>query len=419
MKVLLYEPFAAGHRLYHIAQLTPALRAIGCDVQFGTAESTVRSPQYQIHLAHLESEFTIVPTAEHEQIDRGGKQSFPKKFEANRFADTLNHGRPDHVLVPTASQFSTAFATKFMYRKSFADYPLPAEGLHMSPGYGYPTLTLRRKALNILQKQIERSMPWSTYHHLDPFQLAAIDNLGGSDGKFQLMPDPAPVPPETSKNDVRDHLGIPTDGRYIGCSGAIEVMKGVIEMIEAFRIAIPQIKANDRLLLAGKFKPEIEKHIEQNCQDLVRSGRIVCINRHLSEYEMEIVVSAFDIVCIAQHWRPGSSGILIRAAAAKVPVLARDRYWSGRIVPMFKLGWTCRTWETDTFAANMVSRLRDLETYQPDDSSARFVKFHSVENYQATFLRNIRQRMNLPVDPQLIDWDWVLNGSTTQESAQA
>ena len=210
-----------------------------------------------------------------------------------------------------------------------------------------------------------------------------------------------------------NHFGIPTEGRYIGCSGAIAAMKGVIEMTEAFRIAIPQINADDRLLLAGKFTPEIEKHIEQNCQDLVRSGRIVCLNRHLSEYEMDIVVNAFDIVCIAQHWRPGSSGILIRAARAKVPVLARDRYWSGRIVPMFNLGWTCRTWEVEPFAANMVSRLRDLETYQPGDSSARFVRFHSEENYQASFLRNIRQRMNLPVDPQLISWDWVLNGNAT------
>ena len=411
MKVLLYEPYADGHRLYHIAQLTQALRAIGCEVQFGTANSTVQSPQYQIHLGHLESEFEIADAADHKQTDLAEKRKRPRQFEANRFADMLNSARPDHILVPTASQFSTAFAKKFTYRKSFANYPLPAEGLHMSPGYGYPTLPLRRRAMNLLQKQIERNLPWSTYHHLDPFQLAAIDNSGGSQEKFQLMPDPVPVPPAISKADARNHFGIPSDGRYIGCSGAIGAMKGVIEMTEAFRIALPQINANDRLLLAGKFTPGIEKHIEQNCQDLVRAGRIVCINRHLSEYEMDIVVSTFDIVCIAQHWRPGSSGILIRAAAAKVPVLARDRYWSGRIVPMFNLGWTCRTWETETFAKNMVLRLHDLETYQPDDSSARFVKFHSVENYQATFLRNIRQRMNLPVDPQLIHWDWVLDGT--------
>lgn len=407
MKVAIYEPFAVGHRFHFVALLISALRNLDCKIELLTSKSAAQSPEFSIHLSPFVDSFDIFELPEVTSDKSNYFLSRISNAEAKRFSYALNKIKPDHLFVTTASQFTTEFASRFTYRSSFANHDLFSEGLHLSPGYGYPDLTFPRKCLNRVQSLIERKLPWNIYSHLDPFQLQTLRKQDRNPEKYLVMPDPSPTPPEIPKESVRKSFGIPEDGRYIGCSGAITREKGVIDLIQAFRDAIPKIDPNEKLLFAGKFSEDVKSYVASHCADLIRSGRLYCIDRRLSEHEMDSVIRNFDILCAAQYWRPGSSGMLIRAAAAGVPVIARDRYWSGRIVPMFGLGWTCQTWDVKHFSIAIIRCFNDLSDYQPPPTASRFVEFHSIENFKSTMLVNIRRRLELPPDPLRKEWNWV------------
>ncbi|MDB4766609.1 glycosyltransferase [bacterium] len=404
MKVLVYEPNLAGHRSHYASLILPAIEEIGCGVVFATREESIQSQGFKTHLQDNLGNVTI------QRCKEFSSESI--RHEVSRLRHAVTTAQPDHLLVPTAGPLTyPLFFNTLLGRKPWPDH-VRSEGLYFGPGIGYRLESVKKRLLlGVRRKAVEPWLPWDRYSHVDPFQLAAIAN-GSDSNRFQLMPDPAPRPGNIDSEQARRALGIPTSGRYCGCSGEISVAKGIIDLINAFQtIADTQELTNDRLLLAGGFEPRVRKYLEKNCQRLIEDERIICLDRHLTENEMSMVFLSMNLVIAAHQGRPGSSGIVLRAAAAGRPVLARDKFWTKRIVNEFGLGWTCATWDPEIFAKQLALRLMDSVEYRQLPITDRYVRFQSVENFQATWTTLIRQRMGLPQDDRKLTWNWVLNGS--------
>ena len=72
--------------------------------------------------------------------------------------------------------------------------------------------------------------------------------------------------------------------------GDLDARKAVPTTVAAFRRAT--LARADRLLLAGKLAPAYAQFIHDEHQDLVRDGRLVLIDRLLSDTELTTLVGA-------------------------------------------------------------------------------------------------------------------------------
>lgn len=411
MKVLVYEPGHGGHRLNYVRLVIAALLDIGVKPTLAVTQKAMDSEDFKENIkcyADLVDFEGIGDAVEGLGVSRSklALVSFPIK-QFNILNDTLDRVRPDHVLIPTAGQLMWAFAYKKLFLRKFK-IPQPViEALFLGPGHGYDFTEFKRRVSNPAIEWVSRRMPIKSYFHADPYQLKFMAKGQADPEKFVVMPDPVPKVQHVPSKVARESLKIPTDGRYIGICGGISAAKGVHDLVHAFKLALPELSLTDRLLFAGAFDDETRKFVFQENRDLVESQRIVAIDKFLSGEEMDLALNAMDLFCVAQQGRPGSSGTLLRAIVAGKPVLARDRFWSGRITKEFHLGWVSETWNHGKFSKSLLQCLAEIDDFEFLPKSHLFMQFHSEQNFQATWLKNIRQRMGLPPDVEMKQWSAV------------
>lgn len=401
MKVLIYEPESAGHRFHYVSLLVSAFSELGADVVLATTADALSSDPYEVHLSLLSSriEPLQVPSIRDSRIAR-------TRQESARMLAAFNASDADHVVIPTASHFINALAWSRKKLKLVVRDQVTMEGVFFSHGFGYQLPTIRQRMSSFYQAMIESRLPFETMDYIDMLQLEAMKNKYGNHRNFRLIPDPAPLVNGISQSAARKELNLPSDGWLFGCTGEMGVDKGIPDVLAAFATALPKLPSDARLLLAGIMRPAISTLVQQKYGQLLKQGRLLCLNRLLTSREMEVVFPALDLVCAAQIGRPGPSGTIVRAATSGVPVLARDLYWSRTMVNAFDLGWTCPTWHHEKFAAAIVECVELSQNYQRSARAIQFAKFHDEKNYQATMTSLIRQRLGLPPDPNKIEWSW-------------
>jgi hypothetical protein len=108
----------------------------------------------------------------------------------------------------------------------------------------------------------------------------------------------------------------------------------------------------------------------------------------------------------------GSSSFVIRAAAARRPVLATDFGWMGWAVRKFGLGWTANVWDAAALGATIRQAMEQAAGWSMPAIAERFVRYQSAENFQAHWTARLRERLQLPPDERLVLWESVLSGDT-------
>lgn len=90
------------------------------------------------------------------------------------------------------------------------------------------------------------------------------------------------------------------------------------------------------LLCAGKHAAN--RHVVHGLEQLVSRGRARVINRYVSNEEEKQLFAAGDVVLLPYRRHFGSSGILVRAIGAGLPVIVSDEELIGRLVRERDLG---------------------------------------------------------------------------------
>ncbi len=407
MHIALFEPNNSGHRYTHVKRLLPALASFGAKVTFVTSRQGRDSQEYAAQIKPLENLCAVEASME---FDEKGDQ----KRSIRSFADNLRRVArdlaADHIIMPYADgTIQTAGMLRLTGR-----YTLPPgveiEGLMMRGLFAYdaaPSLKARLRARAWLA--LTAAAPFTIVHHMDPIVYRAIRSRAPSlASRVRLMPDPVePFTPPT-KAEARRRLGLPENGRYVGCVGFQDRRKGIDRLIRAFLDA--RLSATDRLLLAGKQEQAIKDILAAEGTQAVSEGRIISLARYISDEELCLGVSALDVVCTpyppdAGH--SGSSSIVIHAAGQDRPSLGSDCGWVGDTIRRFGLGWVCDVMSPQTFAAAVRSSLESAGDFRLPEAGRRFVEFHRPDNFTACFTKRLRERLNLPPVQGLRDWDWV------------
>lgn len=405
MRVLIYEPYHTGHRLAYVKRMIPAIQELASELIVVLSRIASETTEFRTHLADLDKsvlfDFSVPPA----RVGLNGALDRSKGF-----ANALGQWRPGHVYVPYADGLAQVWGVRQLLGDRFLD-GARAEGLLMRGTFAYPTSTFCSRLKAEAGLAAARAAPWERVHFTDPLIYAEVERRGGLlAARSRIIPDPVDPTPALDRFTARRSLGIPEDGRYIGCAGGLAEWKGIDLLIDAFIAA--RLGPADRLLLAGPRSEAIREQLQrQDIRRLIEAQRIVSMDGYLSNAEFAQAIASLDVVCTPYPRHIGSASIVMLAAAAGKPVLASNWGWMGYIVPQFGLGKCIDVTNPQGFAAAIPDALEHAPEFRLGDAAQRFVEFHTVENFQRHWTELLRTRLGLPPKP-LRTWQWVQGGES-------
>lgn len=204
-----------------------------------------------------------------------------------------------------------------------------------------PALELKRTRQALILKRACRHPQLETLYWLDPYGARYMNDKTTPINVW--LPDPvelSPVSPEDIQR-VRENLGVTEQHRVWLVFGADIVRKGTREILRALP-ADDQAK-DVTLALVGPVYSGQEQWLQQavSAARTHFKGRIVVDLHFVPEADVPAYFSAASLVLTLYQGHMGSSGALVRAAAAGRPVLSTDFGLLGQLTHRHHLGFTC------------------------------------------------------------------------------
>jgi hypothetical protein len=192
--------------------------------------------------------------------------------------------------------------------------------------------------------------------------------------------------------------------------GGLRPGKGLEDLIAAFSQA--KLARDERLLFVGKMAPQIRDLISTNYGTFVSDGRLVYIDRYVTDFELDCGFVAADAVAVTHERLIGSSGTLVRAAHAGRMLLTTNYGWAGWATRSFELGLTANVGKIGDLAAALEESFRACKDYRPTEKGSRFCRFHTLTNWRAHWLAGIGRDCGIPLGKMAdrVEWSWAMEG---------
>jgi len=405
-KCLIFESDVTGHRLQHVHHLAYALLAVGCEVAVALQTDAREHDEFRVHLAPIESDFQLLA-----QLDsRQQKDFFSVSRRVDELVDAIGLVKPDWVYVPYADTLTQVAAARCILRGRRWLRHVPIEGQVMRGRYAYPSRGLKQRLGSATTRWLTQRSPWRVTHLLDTL---VYNNLQGTSRttEYRLIPEPVERLPDINRAEARRALGVPVDGRYVATVGGMDPRKGIDLLLAAFARA--RLRADDRLLLVGKMNQPMRELVARDYGRLGAAGRLQMVDRYVSDFELGCGFLAGDVLVTPHPQQVGSSGTMVRAAAAGRPVIASDYGWVGWVTEKFSLGKSVNVRDLDAFAAAIETALERPPEARGSEAADRFRRYHTVENQKAHWLVSLgRERgVDLGEFATRVEWPWVLEAA--------
>ena len=162
--------------------------------------------------------------------------------------------------------------------------------------------------------------------HKHLMKKALVEQYGFDKDKIRVIPHGV-YPPKTVRGAKRK-LGL--KGHVILFSGFVIPGKGVEQLIEAFSKLLAR-GVDAVLVIAGRYHPRLRLEnpwylgsVERAIEKSGLHGRVIFLNRFLTEEELNLYLSAADVVVLpyTDDSIIGASGVLVRSVATGKPVVA-------------------------------------------------------------------------------------------------
>ena len=401
MRVLIIEQvYNGGHYLNYVRYLVLAFAPLGCEIVVAVPKPALESVQFKMYLSPHRPRFRLefIPSRD-ETISRWRMV----QTDARAFRELMDRVKPDAVYVPTLERMAQSLAWWLALRRSRLPRPhCEALLLRLADAYGMsrrPFFT--RMALH--------AMPFDVVHYIDPVVFDwVLSKVGGKAGrKARLISDPV-EPLLLTRSKARAMLRLPEHKKLIMSIGMQDHRKGVDYLIGACARWQPAEPAS--IVLAGPLSPQIRQLVTNEYRHLVDDGRLIVLDRYLSNEEINACCAAGDLIATPYRPQPHPSAIVLHAATAGKMVLAANNGWLAYMVPKFSLGRLCDPQDPELFAKTLDRALNEAEGYKLSAAAKRLVEFHRSENFVLQWRRELCRIMGKCEDVSPRDWNWVLNG---------
>jgi glycosyltransferase involved in cell wall biosynthesis len=407
MKVLLFEQWHGGHYANYMNCLVPEMARLSGQL-FIAVNAAMRDSNRELERWRVLPNVTLTPALHDVRPELSGADRYAATRNLIHCLRTL---RPDFTLLPSADAQATGLAALNALGWNAAKRFGPIEGT-MHYGYGYSAATASDRMKEWVYSRTFRCVPFTSVNFVSfaGYEYVAAKRLIEPE-RLRFVGDPVPQPKRIGRAAARRLLGLEPGGRYLGLIGALDRRKAIPELLSAFRAA--QLAPDDRLLLGGRLDPAFASLVATKYGDLVRDGRIVLLDRFLSDRELESGYEALDVATIVYHRYPGLSSLALKAIAAGTPLVVQDFGWLRAIVRRFEIGVACDVADQSAFISALRAALERGRSDEPSESTRRLLCFHTEDNFVARMTTGLARAAGGLGRP-LTEWDWVLDALPPQ-----
>jgi glycosyltransferase involved in cell wall biosynthesis len=415
MRVLIIEQKCAyGHYLNYVQYLIQAFVPLGCEIVVAVPNQAPESAQYKIYLSPHQSQFRLefIPSREYATTMykpvRGHATSMWKMIEtdARVFRELIDRVKPDAVYLPTADGVaqSLALSRLALRRSGLSRVHCEALLIQVPAAYGMSSRP------PFVTKITLRAMPFDVVHYIDPVAFGwVLSNVRGKAAtSARLIADPIEPMSLPTRSKACAMLGLPERKKLIMSIGIQDHRKGVDYLIGACARWRPAEPAS--IVLAGMLSAQIRELVTNEYRHLVDDGRLIVLDRYLSNEEINACCAAGDLIATPYRPHPHPSAIVLYAASAGKMVLAANNGWFAYMVPKFSLGGLCDPQDPEMLAETLDLALHEAEAYKVSAAAKRLMEFNRSENFVLQWRQELSRIMGKSEGPPLRDWNWVLNG---------
>ncbi len=409
--VMLFDLLSGGHHARYIGQLAERWEA---EVDAGrldivAPEDLIDKDDRLADIVRARPGIRFVPIRQSLGLVEGGKLS--------QLRNVLRHGRllrryveqirPDHCLLMYFDQVQLPLALGLRF-----SFPVGLSGIYFRPSFHYAAVTgaattLSGRAEGIRKRTLLlRALSNPHLSHLFCLDPLVVPFVPGSryGVRVVVLPDgvesrtPTCSPPET-----RASWGIDSHRSVLLFFGSMAARKGIYEMIEALKLLPDGDQRRLALAVVGAAPGGEAARLEQALSFLRSEGmvQVAVDNRFVPDAEIPGAFAAADLVLLPYRRHVGSSGVLVRAAQAQVPVLSSDYGLLGEQVRRHALGKAVNSSSPATLAEALMDWLHDPGAWPFDAARARrFAAHNTAEGFARTIL------------------DAILTGSATRAGAR-
>jgi glycosyltransferase involved in cell wall biosynthesis len=403
MRVLIVEQKCDyGHFLNYVQYLIRAFAPLGCEIVVAVPNSAPESAQFKMYLSPHQSRFRLefIPTREYATSTW---RMF--KTDARVFRELIDRVKPDAVYLPTADHegHSLALSRLALRRSGLSGIHCEALLTRVTAAYGVSPRP------PIFTKMTLRAMPFDVVHYIDPVAFEwVLSNVGGKAARrARLIPDPIEAR-SFPQAKARAMLRLPEHKKLIMSIGLQDHRKGVDYLIGACARWQPAEPAS--IVLAGPLSAQIRDLVTHEYRYLVDDGRLIVLDRFLSNDEINASCAAGDLIAAPCRRHPHPSSIVLHAVTAGKMVLAANNGWFAYMVPKFSLGRLCNPQNPELLAETLDQALQEAKAHKVSAAAKRLVDFHRSENFVLQWRRELSRIMGKSEDAPARDWKWVLDG---------
>ncbi len=395
MRILLYQPNHVGHHYAYLAQMLGGLIDLPVELVLATTEQGVASNEFEISLAPLRKHLRIETccTRPPKSVYRNAAHRLHELVAAVRAIE------PDHVYVLYADAIWQLLAVRSAlgYWPFRADLPIEAwlyRGGFTYPRANRPANRIKRRLLRHLIRRGRFAALHLDDELLDDFARRCAGKAGRT--RLILTPNPIELRPPVEMAQARSRLGLEPRRRIVCSTGMVARWKGMDLLLKAFVQMLDRGGSEtEQLVLAGPHSDDMLAMLSNEpYRTMVKTGRIVSINRYLSTEQMFDFAAASDLTVASYPRHSGRSSIILWAAAAGRPSLGTAWGCIGHVIRTHRLGLTCNVLDGDEFADRLREALQMPWTEQDAQRVRRYAEFHRVENYQRVATTLLRERIS-------------------------
>jgi glycosyltransferase involved in cell wall biosynthesis len=388
MRVLILEPHASGHHASYLRWLVQAARRIDWQVVIATTEGAISHAA----LATIASEFGDVEI-----------------HLIREFAITIGMGARSLALIRRQLNYWRMFKRAVCEVQAsspvdfiilpYVDYCFFALAILGAPFKGTPWCGISmRLAVTDSQIMAPESLPWKwrlAKCLLGSANLKALFVINPSvsdvpanwfsvreSSKLRYLPDPAECDIPASRSEARATLGIASNRVAILIFGSIDQRKGVESLIAVLgsRADLGEYV----VILAGEQTPHIRSQLASpGCARLRTEGRIIVLDRFISDVELGSLLAASDVVWVGYQGHVYMSGVLVLAGKAGLPVIGTDIGEIGRLIRRHSLGLVAKIHRPDEVALALRRMLEAALREEMGRRSKAAFADHSIEVFGA------------------------------------
>ena len=291
----------------------------------------------------------------------------------------------DHAVVPLAAGLRFRAPVRLsgiLFRPPFLD---------AEPTSGRVRRTLKQAALRLAGANPHLE----TVFTLDPNAPRALARLGI---QARFLPDPVELVPATESADrVRASYGVEPSRKLAILFGSLEERKGLFALADALHL-LPEATARRlSIVIAGRTYDSVRPRL-MAALDLVRreTSVQVCFREgFITNPALADLTAAADLVLAPYIDHVGSSGVVVRAAAAGTPLIAQEGGQIGREVRTYRLGQTIEPSDAVRFAAALANAVEDPTVGFDRTSAEAYANAHSVSHFTDNLYSTLLDPPNL------------------------